>query len=204
MKNKDKKNKKLALGLSAAIASASLFLASAFSSPTDLLENLRNSNDEHNTTVEIAQVEYKKKSFIEQIPFLIRALVALPLWLIGTLLLKLISGLVKLVLSPIISFILSLLLIFFILLGIILLVLKLLFPDKSIKELLNKKIIITTFIGSFVIKVVDVILKHAWANYNDYRFLIIFILGLITIAIVIVPIVIKKRKEPRIIYKAID
>ena len=200
----EKRKKKAVVVLSAAIASAGLFLASAFSSPTDLLENLRNNEDEHNATVEIAQSEYKKKSFIEQIPFLIRASLALPLWLVGTLLLKLISGLVKLVLSPIISFILSLLLIFFILLGIILLVLKLLFPDKSIKELLNKKIIITTFIGSLTIKTVDVILKHCWTNYNNYCFLIIFILGLIVISIVIVPILIKKSREPRIIYKPIE
>ncbi len=196
----EKGKRKIAVVLSAAVASAGLFLASAFSSPTDLLENLRNNEDEHNATVEIAKMEYKKQSFIEQIPFLIRACVALPLWLIGTLLLKLISGLVKLVLSPVISFILSLLLIFFMLLGIILLVLKLLFPDKSIKELLSKKVIITTFIGSLIIKIVDVILKHTWTNYNNYRFLIIFILGLLTISIVIIPILIKKSREPRIIY----
>ena len=196
----EKGKRKIAVALSAAVASAGLFLASAFSSPTDLLENLRNNEDEHNATVEIAKMEYKKQSFIEQIPFLIRACVALPLWLIGTLLLKLISGLVKLVLSPVISFILSLLLIFFILVGIILLVLKLLFPDKSIKELLSKKVIITTFIGSLIIKIVDVILKHIWTNYNNYRFLIIFILGLLTISVVIIPILIKKSREPRIIY----
>lgn len=196
----EKGKRKIAVALSAAVASAGLFLASAFSSPTDLLQNLRNNEDEHNATVEIAKMEYKKQSFIEQIPFLIRACVALPLWLIGTLLLKLISGLVKLVLSPVISFILSLLLIFFMLLGIILLVLKLLFPDKSIKELLSKKVIITTFIGSLIIKIVDVILKHTWTNYNNYRFLIIFILGLLTISIVIIPILIKKSREPRIIY----
>ena len=188
------------VALSAAATSAGLFLASAFSSPSDFLQNLRNNEDEHNATVEVAKIEYKKQSFIEQIPYLIRACVALPLWLIGTLLLKLISGIVKLVLSPVISFILSLLLIFFILLGIILLVLKLLFPDKSIKELLTKKVIITTFIGSLIIKIVDVILKHTWTNYNDYRFLIIFILGLLTISIVIIPILIKKSREPRIIY----
>lgn len=194
------KNKKVLVALSAAATSAGLFLASAFSSPSDLLQNLRNNEDEHNATVEVAKIEYKKQSFIEQIPYLIRACVALPLWLIGTLILKFISGLVKLVLSPVISFILSLLLIFFILLGIILLVLKLLFPDKSIKELLTKKVIITTFIGSLIIKIVDVILKHTWTNYNDYRFLIIFILGLLTISIVIIPILIKKSREPRIIY----
>ena len=194
------KNKKVLVALSAAATSAGLFLASAFSSPSDLLQNLRNNEDEHNATVEVAKIEYKKQSFIEQIPYLIRACVALPLWLIGTLILKFISGLVKLVLSPVISFILSLLLIFFILLGIILLVLKLLFPDKSIKELLTKKVIFTTFIGSLIIKIVDVILKHTWTNYNDYRFLIIFILGLLTISIVIIPILIKKSREPRIIY----
>lgn len=194
------KNKKVLVALSAAATSAGLFLASAFSSPSDFLQNLRNNEDEHNATVEVAKIEYKKQSFIEQIPYLIRACVALPLWLIGTLLLKLISGIVKLVLSPVISFILSLLLIFFILLGIILLVLKLLFPDKSIKELLTKKVIITTFIGSLIIKIVDVILKHTWTNYNDYRFLIIFILGLLTISIVIIPILIKKSRELRIIY----
>ena len=194
------KNKKVLVALSAAATSAGLFLASSFSSPSDLLQNLRNNEDEHNATVEVAKIEYKKQSFIEQIPYLIRACVALPLWLIGTLILKFISGLVKLVLSPVISFILSLLLVFFILLGIILLVLKLLFPDKSIKELLTKKVIITTFIGSLIIKIVDVILKHTWTNYNDYRFLIIFILGLLTISIVIIPILIKKSREPRIIY----
>ena len=37
------------------------------------------------------------------------------------------------------------------------------------------------------------------SSYNNYRFLVIFILGLISISIVIVPIVIKKSKEPKLI-----
>ena len=86
---------------------------------------------------------------------------------------------------------LSALLIFFILLIVVIIVLKLLFPNKKIRELVDKEMIFYLFISSIIIKIIDIFFKN-----SDYRYLIIFFLGLI----VIVPIIIKKSREPVIIY----
>ena len=187
--------------LAAGVASLGFMVASAFSSPTDILEGVRDSEDDENniTIINVSKEIKKKGSILEKIPFLIRALVGIPLWFLGTLLIKLVTGVVKLVLAPIISFVLAWLFVFLMLLCVILLCLKLLFPNTPIKEFINKNFLITVAICSLAIKAIDLFMNKIVSSYNNYRFLVIFILGLISISIVIVPIVIKKSKEPKLI-----
>lgn len=198
MKNDDKK--KIVLALSTLLTSTGLFLASAFSSPTDLLENIKSeSDDDHNLIVETTLKVKNEKSFIERIPFIIKALLILPLWLIGTILIKVIISLFKLILSPILKFLLLWLLLFCFLFLITLIILKLIFPNKSIKELISKKMIISLLLSSLAITIIDFSFMHLFEEYHHYRFLVIFLLGLISIAIVVVPLVIKESRTPKLI-----
>lgn len=197
---KKNNDKKVVLAFSTLIASFGLFVASAFSSPTDLLENVRNDNDDdHNLIVEQAIKETKTKSFVESIPYLIRVLIGIPLWFIGTVLIKLVTKLFKILLTPIIKFILMWLLLFVALFVVTLIILKILFPDKSLKELISKKMIISLLCSSLAINIIDFVFARIFENYHTYRFLVIFILGLISIVIVIVPLLIKESRRPKLI-----
>lgn len=202
---KDKKSKaKLITTIGTAIASLGLMVAGAFASPEDILEYSKDQElDDKNTTTLTGDNYFKyetiKESAIEKIPLIIRAVIGVPLWIIGTLLIKLFNSVLKLVLSPIISFLLGWLFIFLILLGILLLCLKVIFPDKKIKDLLSKKLIITCLIGSLIIRLSQIILRKVWNDYSIYEFTITLILGLVVILIVLIPALIKKSKEPKLI-----
>ncbi len=194
------KNKKIALALSALATSAGLFLASAFSSPTDLLENIKDGNDDdHNLIVETTLKVKNEKTFIERIPFIIKALLALPLWLIGTILIKLIASLFKLILSPILRLLLFWLLLFCLLFVITLIILKLIFPNKSLKELIGKKMIVSLLLSSLAITIIDFSFMRLFKEYEPYRFLVIFSLGLVSIGIVVIPLVVKESRTPKLI-----
>lgn len=202
--NGDKKKKaKLITTIGTAIASLGLMVAGAFASPEDILEYSKGELDDKNTTTITGDNYYHyetiKQSLIEKIPLILRAIIGVPLWLIGSLLIKLFNGVLKIVLSPIISFLLGWLFIFLLLLGIILLCLKLIFPNKKLKELINKKLIITVHIGSLIIRLSQIILPKIWSDYSYYEFSITLLLGLIVILIVLIPALIKKSKEPKLI-----
>lgn len=204
--DKDRNKKvKIVTAISTGIATLGLMVAGAFASPSDILEYSKDQelDDKNQTTLSgdnYYHYEIKKESIIEKIPIVIRAIIGVPLWIIGTLLIKFFNGIVKLVLSPIISFLLGWLFIFLILFGIIILCLKLIFPDKKLKELVNKKIIITCLIGSLVIRLTQIILPKVWPDYSYFSFSITLILGLVVMLIVLIPALIKKGKEPKLIY----
>lgn len=176
--------KKLLLSISITLASIGMLMANS----DDLFKK---ADEDHERIVEMQTQYVRRQSFVERIPFIIRLCLGFPLWLLGTLIIKFVSTLIKIVISPVITFVLSALLIFFILLIVVVIVLKLLFPNKKIRELVDKEMIFYLFISSIIIKIIDIFFKN-----SDYRYLIIFILGLI----VIVPIIIKKSREPVIIY----
>ena len=176
--------KKLLLSISITLASIGMLMANS----DDLFKK---ADEDHERIVEMQTQYVRRQSFIERIPFIIRLCLGFPLWLLGTLIIKFVSTLIKIVISPVITFILSVLLICFILLIVVIIILKFLFPNKKIRELVDKEMIFYLFISSIIIKIIDIFFKE-----YKYRYLIIFILGLIVIA----PIIIKKSREPVIIY----
>lgn len=203
--NKDKKNKaKLVTTIGTAIASLGLMVAGAFASPEDILEYSKDQElDNKNTTTLSGDNYYKyetiKENIIEKIPLMIRAIIGVPLWLLGSFLIKLFNGVLKLVLSPFISFLLGWLFIFLLLFGIIILCLKMIFPDKKIKELINIRIIVIVLIGSLLIRISQIVLPKIWNDYTYYEYAITLILGLLVILSIVIPALIKKSKEPKLI-----
>lgn len=205
MKNDKKKKGLLLSALGTGIASVGLMIAAAVTPAHEIgNDNGGDSSGDGSNKIILPEEELshpkESESIFDKIPVFLRSLISIPLVIIGTLLMKLLNAALKVVVAPVISFLLGWLGIFLILLVIILLILKLLFPDKKLRELINVKLIITVLIGSFIIRVSQVVLPHVWDSYSDYEFTVTFLLGLTVVMIVVIPAVIKKRREPRIIY----
>lgn len=197
MKRKKKISKKDIAAASVALAtSASLMGASTFDVANDGL----NADTDQKNVIHIEQKVDQKASFVEKIPDIIKCILYVPIWLLINLIIKPVLKLFKeFVLSPTLAFLLEWLILFGLLLIIILLILKLLYPDKKLKELLTKKLIIGVGVSSFLMKVADLILKSRIENYGTYKALFYFLAGLLILSLVLIPKYIKKRREPRLI-----
>lgn len=209
MKNDKKKKGLLLSALGTGIASIGLMIAASVTPAHEIgSENQGDTgNNENKITLDESDVyaeSKEKENILDKIPMILRSIIGVPLMIIGTILLKLMNAALKIVAMPIISFLLGWLGIFLLLLLIILICLKLIFPDKKLRELINKKLIITVLIGSLVIRLSQVILPNVWDSYSEYEFAITLCLGLIIIMIVIIPALIKKAKEPTLVYNMDD
>lgn len=193
-----KKNKKKIIKTAATISGIGVLIANLFESPKDIINN-EPINNAHIETINNKTHINLVSTIIEKIPLLFKIFVLIPLWIIGSIIIKIINKLLLLITSPILKFLLRTLIIFIILLIIVLLILKLLFPDKKIKELINKKLIISIFIASIILNITDLILMKN-TKYQKIKSIIIFSLGLILILLILRPFIIKKYYEPKIIY----
>ena len=123
------KKKKIIATLAAAITGIGVLLSGAFASPEELI----NSGPGESGIVSEASVKaVKKSSFLERIPVFIRAIVGVPLWFLGHLIMKLVNTLLRITLLPVIRFIVTWLILFVIVLVIVVICIKILFPDISL------------------------------------------------------------------------
>lgn len=184
----------------ASIAGIGILLTSAFNSPEEVI------NDDLNENKVIVKAEVKnrqKQSFVDRIPLFLRAIIGVPLWILGNLLIKFVDKLAKLTLMPFLNFLLIWLLLFLIILLIIVLCIKILFPEIPFRKILNKKLILNVTIGTFIISIINVVMPLIFNNYIDYKYTVIFILGLILIIMNILPFVREKSKISAIVYDEI-
>ena len=141
----------------ASLAGIGILLASAFNSPDEII------NDDLNENKAVVKSEIKNKqklSFIDRIPLFLKAIVGVPLWILGNLLLKLIDKLAKLTLLPFLKYLLIWFLLFLIILIIIALCIKLLFPEIPFRKIINKKLILNVAIGTFIISILNNFINH--------------------------------------------
>jgi hypothetical protein len=122
-----------------------------------------------------------RRLFLGQ-PSVVRGIVLLPLWAIGKVLITLFSLLFA-ALSPVLQIILGVLLNALLLFGLFLLVLKLLFPNLRLRDLLSKQNILLLAIGSVVLSVADAILRTYWEDYQPISIAIKLIVGLIVLSL---------------------
>lgn len=149
--------KKAAVSAVAAVTAASVLVGGAFTSPADVLDD---GLDAHVLTVDMdmdsqtdagddgsseGEEEQDKKlsssvrRLINQAPAPLRACVALPLWLVGTLLIELGATLWGTLLSPVAAAVVGWLAISVLALLVFLLAAKTVAPDLPIKKILNKR-----------------------------------------------------------------
>ena len=88
-------------------------------------------------------------NLIYKLPKFIRIIFIVPMWFLGTFISFMLNKLLKL-LSPILGLIIDFIVSTLISLLIIVICVKILFPNLSLKKILNKKTILTVVIGNFI------------------------------------------------------
>ena len=122
-----------------------------------------------------------RRLFLAQ-PSIVRGIVLLPFWAAGKTMLALLS-LLFVVLSPVLQILLGVLLNALLLFGLFLLVLKLLFPNLRLRDLLSKRNILLLAIGSVVLSVADAILRTYWEDYQPISIVIKLGVGLLVLSL---------------------
>ena len=204
-----KLGRKIAMGLVALIASASVALAGFFSEPAALLDReikipspqvdvlVDDDDDEGDENEENEKNEgfsEKTKAMILRIPIAVRGTVGIVMWTLGWVLIKLATLLWVGVLSPLLGFLLHVLLTFAILAAVVAGVLKLLFPWLRLRDIFNKKNIIFLLIVSVLLNLCDLILPLVWKDYTRIRDTVLFILYFALSVVIIIAAVSKIRK----------
>jgi len=122
-----------------------------------------------------------RRLFLSQTSF-VRGIVLLPFWAVGKLLIALFSLLFA-VLSPVLQIILGVLLNALLLFGLFLIVLKLLFPNLRLRDLLTKRNILLFAAGSILLSVADTILRTYWEDYQPISIAIKLGVGLVVLSL---------------------
>jgi len=182
---KDVTKKKIKKTTAATILSASLLVASLNENPKYILSP----TDDDNHHIEYVEEDNKKKSSRATFT-IIKAFTLIPLWAIGTILLKLLAPFKSMIITFIVSFLLLSLIIY--------LIAKWLFPDLSFKDIFNKQTIIIIGVISLIISIANKLLLFS-DKYRNYVIVVDFIVGLLCLLIVLLPIVIFKRKLEKMI-----
>jgi len=191
------------LGKRAAMTAAGLFAAAslALGGVVDLPEELFSgapqaahvvicAPDQDDCTAEATSAEPAKKErlrdklrrlFLSQ-PSVVRGVVLLPFWAVGKVLIALFS-LLFVALSPVLQILLGVLLNALLLFGLFLIVLKLLFPNLRLRDLLTKRNIILLATGSILLSVADAILRTYWEDYRPISIAIKLGVGLIVLSL---------------------
>ncbi len=196
--------------------SSSVLLSSTIDNPNEIINNM---NIKQNSNIEYASInedddifdDYDQEdsndfkniilNLIYKLPKFIRIIFIVPMWFLGTFISFMLNKLLKL-LSPILGLIIDFIVSTLISLLIIVICVKILFPNLSLKKILNKKTILTVVIGNFILFVLDIIMPHIYPDYTFYRNLFKLIVRTIIIIILLIPFIklfIKKNKKARII-----
>ena len=128
------------------------------------------------------------------LPAPVKGLVLLPLWTIGAVAnyaFSLLLGLfVKIFGGSLLTFLFQFALIF----GLFALALKLLFPDKKLRELLTKKNLLWMAVSALVLTAADMILKTWYEPYAKVRALILLVLALVLLSLLAWRMLYKRKK----------
>ena len=192
MKRKTNKTaKKVAAGAAGVVTAAGLLVNTAVSDPKILLKpDAEPATDpshvyvvdgvEHRSYI-LETDEYEPLTLRERIclrvqswPLPVRALVLLPLWGIGEVLITLLSALWN---SPVGQFILRYLLEVALLIGLFVLVWKLLFPHVPVRTFFSRKNLPWLIAGALLITIADAVLGYYWDQWKIWRIVVFALVG---------------------------
>lgn len=137
----------------------------------------------------------KKK--ILQLPAGVRALVGVPLWAIGWVIIHFLSIAWSSVLSPVFGTILKWVLIALAILAVFAVAMKCAFPKIPLKKILRPRNILFILGGTAVLGIADQVIPLFWADYSMYRFFIILAGGLILLLAVGIPLCISYSRAQK-------
>ncbi|MBR5931539.1 MAG: hypothetical protein IKZ95_05870 [Lachnospiraceae bacterium] len=215
-----KKNikKKVIGGATAAGLSVSVLLAGLFHSPEELTQKNTQTIRQQETPIVMMMdldaddadpeadgdenPEEEKKSIfarikkkILQLPAAIRALVGVPLWAIGWVIIHFLSLAWSTVLHPILGIVLKWVLAALVLLAVYAIVMKCAFPDMPLKKILRPKNILFILIGTAVLGVADWVIPLFWGDYSKFRFVIMLAGGFAVLCAVAIPLIVRHSRK---------
>lgn len=182
----DKKQlkKKVEISLAASVASFSILTATMIDNPSELFSTYQ--DDDKNHLVLASKDKKQASPFINKIPLWIKVFLIIPLWALGSLLLKIVKPFTNLFLRFIVTFLVLSLITY--------IVMKLLFPDLKFKDIFNKRTIIILLVTSFVLTIASLLLPLLDKEYRNFIIVVDFVGGLLGLTITLLPLIIIKKK----------
>lgn len=215
-KELNKTKKRAAATAAAVIAAAGTVIGGSFDSPADLLDDdedmlsaspiieytmdddgAANDGDDAEEADERSR-RGRVRRFVKSMPVGVRAVVGVPLWCVGWLIITLVSALWGAVLSPVLGTVLKWVLTAGIMLAVLLVMLKIVFPDMPIKKIFNKKSILTALIGIAVIGGLDAALRFFLPEQRTAAELLRFFGTMAVFTLSAIPLLsaeVKRRRE---------
>ncbi len=178
-------NKKVAAGVAVTVAVASVATNLAFQ-PDELLHD-HAYLEAHTRMIQLdelgeAEIEYTEpeelnktdtlRTWLLKLPVPVKALFLLPLWALGAIPVAIGTGLFS-ALSPVWSYVASFLLQAAVLVGVFCAAYKLIFPDRSIKELFKKKNRRWLLLGAALVTGADMLLGVFWSGWSAVRVILL-------------------------------
>ena len=178
--------KKAAASAVAAVTAAGVLVGGAFTSPADILDDgpgdhvfvmdmdmdsqsdAGDGGDDSAEDEGRGRVSAAVRRLVRQAPAPVRACVALPLWLLGSLLINLGASLWAAVLSPAFSALLNWAAVALMVLLVFVLAAKTIAPDLPLRKILNKKSVLGILALCTLCAVLDFVLPLFWAGYEQF------------------------------------
>lgn len=211
-----KLRKKAAAGTAAAGLSVSVLLGGLFSSPEELMKKNETLSEKPNPvvmTVDLDEPEpdedtgeeeeqeaegsgvfAKVKKKILELPAGVRALVGVPLWAVGWVIIHFLSLAWSAVLAPVLGFLLKWVLVGLALVGIFAAAMKCAFPNLPLKKILRPKNILFLLLGTVILGAADRFLPLIWEGYPAVRFVVILGGGFLVLLAVGIPFIIRRKR----------
>lgn len=177
--------KKAAASAVAAVTAAGVLVGGAFADPDDIMDDGSNAivqtmdmgtqaDDDGGSGNDTGEDESEGKRgiyasvrrLVRRAPRSVRAVVAVPLWALGTVVIALASSLWSAVLSPVASTVLGWVCIALLAVLVFAMAVKTVCPDLPLRKILNKSSILTILLSCFVFGVLDAVLPFFWDGYE--------------------------------------
>ena len=211
-KKKKKAGRKAAGAAVAFTAAVGVLFSSLFGTPNDMLADPSvteppaivmdiSSDDEAEEEQETQEENTEKpgffariRAYILRLPLFVRVAIGLPLWALGWLVTQAFAALWKLFLAPVAGHILTFLLTALVLLAVMTLLVKTVFPDLPLKEILSRPNILIVLIACAVFCVFNIVMGQQDDSFARWEPLIRFGEGAFILLLILVRMVFRKRK----------
>ena len=211
-KKKKRAGRKAAGAAVAFTAAIGVFFSSLFGTPNDLLADPSvteppaivmdiSSDDDAEEEQEVEEENTEKPGFFARIrmmilklPLFVRVAIGLPLWALGWLVTQAFSALWKLFLAPAVEHILSFLVMALVLAAVMTLLLKTVFPDLPLKEILSRPNILIVLISCALLCVFNIVMDRAYSGFSRWEPLIRFGEGVFILLLILTRTALRRRK----------
>ena len=174
-KDIEKIKKKAAKAVVAASTASSVIVGGLYSSPDDLLHpkpviyNIDEDEDFYDENVrKEPTLRDRLRNYINNLPFVIRAVIVLPFWRVGFVIISLTSNLWKMILSPLLAHRSVWIIIAFVMLASFVAFGKIMYPKLKARQFINKNTLLITGITVGLLMIGQLVIPKYWDGYDKY------------------------------------